>query len=441
MNTRSRLMLEALNPSSGQGPSQRGMLGYAEGGLVQDAGSAVPVSSLVTTPDPLAPAQFGATQFGATQFGATQFAPRPLRPTYGALNADIAGLRSQRPMFGTAPSSGFSPMFPVTQRPMFGQVPQSAYNFTAPAPQVRAPTQANNDVNDFYARQAQLAESIRAADSAQRRATMVAIARQQFEARMQADLLSPNSYARSGGGGSSVVGVTTPGGSGSAAGATVSDINRLYRELLGRDADPTGLAANKGASLDVIRKSIMDSAEYKAKNPGGGSGGSGSGGSGSGGSTGTSDITRLYQELLGRAPDPTGIAANQGASAEAIRQSILNSAEYQSRNAGGAGGGGGGIEALYRQMLGRAPDPTGIAANVGQSDEAIRQSIAASPEYQARNPNIDTISNVYQELLGRAPDPTGIAANQNASEEEIRQSILNSAEYQEQRPWYNDNTG
>jgi hypothetical protein len=58
---------------------------------------------------------------------------------------------------------------------------------------------------------------------------------------------------------------------------------------------------------------------------------------------------------------------------------------------------------------------------------------------------------VYQELLGRAPDPTGLAANRNASEEEIRQSILASPEYQAQQPapeeyqytqsWYNDNTG
>jgi len=78
---------------------------------------------------------------------------------------------------------------------------------------------------------------------------------------------------------------------------------------------------------------------------------------------------------------------------------------------------------------------------VGQSDEAIRQSIAASPEYQAQNPNIGGIEALYQELLGRAPDPTGIAANRNASEEEIRQSILNSPEYQEQNYWYNDTGG
>jgi hypothetical protein len=418
MNTRSRLMLDALRPSM---PVP---MGYAEGGLVDETTAQDPLS---TAPNP--------------------FAPAPLRPTYGALNRDIAGLREQRPLFGSIVPGGTNPMMPTSPmapRPMFGSTGSSDYNFVAPVPQVRTPTAADRETNDFYARQAQLAESIRAADSAQRRATMDAIAQQQFEARMQADLLSPSNYARSGGGGSAAVPVA--GSAGAVAGATTSDINRLYRELLGRDADPTGLAANKGASLEVIRRSIMNSAEYKAKNPG-----AAPASGGTSGGAGADVITQLYRELLGRAPDPTGLAANMGASAETIRQSILNSAEYQAKNAGAAAPSGGGIANIYQQMLGRAPDPTGIAANVGQSDETIRQSIAASPEYQAQNPNIGGIEAVYQELLGRAPDPTGIAANRNASEEEIRQSILASPEYQAQQPapeeyqytqsWYNDNTG
>lgn len=46
------------------------------------------------------------------------------------------------------------------------------------------------------------------------------------------------------------------------------------------------------------------------------------------------DINTLYGSLLGRAPDPTGIAANRGASADTIRQSILASPEYKNRAAG-----------------------------------------------------------------------------------------------------------
>ena len=347
MNTRSRLMLDALRPSM---PVP---MGYAEGGLVDQTAASNP------------------------------FVPSPLSPTYGALNTDIAGLRAQRPVFGSigstvpAAPNPLLPTTPTAPRPIFGSTGTSDYNFVAPVPQVRTPTAADRETTEFYARQAQLAESIRAADSAQRRATMDALAKREFESRTQADLLSPGRYARSGGGG----GVTAPVGSGGAAGATNADINRLYRELLGRDADPTGLVANAGASLDVIRKSIMDSDEYRSKSAGGGG-------------TGTSDTTRLFRELLGRDPDPTGLAVNQGASVEDIRQGIISSPEYQARNAGAAappsgGGGGSGIEAIYQEMLGRAPDPTGIAANAGQSDAVIRESILASPEYQAQQPAQD----------------------------------------------------
>jgi hypothetical protein len=92
------------------------------------------------------------------------------------------------------------------------------------------------------------------------------------------------------------------------------------------------------------------------------------------------DINSLYQEMLGRAPDPTGIAANAGASAEEIRQSILSSPEYAART-----GATDDVTALYRDLLGRDPDPTGIAANAGASAEAIRQGILSSPEYASLN--------------------------------------------------------
>jgi hypothetical protein len=49
---------------------------------------------------------------------------------------------------------------------------------------------------------------------------------------------------------------------------------------------------------------------------------------------GGEDINSLYKSMLGRAPDPTGIAANRGASANTIRQSILASPEYRNNMAG-----------------------------------------------------------------------------------------------------------
>ena len=127
---------------------------------------------------------------------------------------------------------------------------------------------------------------------------------------------------------------------------------------------------------------------------GGGSSGGG-GGSGfvpnatGGGSSGleASGINALYQQYLGRDADPTGLRVNAGQTADTIRQSILASPEYQSKNPSGS------IGSLYQELLGRAPDPTGIAANAGQSEQTIRESILASPEYQSR---VET---------GQAPQP------------------------------------
>ena len=95
------------------------------------------------------------------------------------------------------------------------------------------------------------------------------------------------------------------------------------------------------------------------------------------------DIGSLYQELLGRAPDPTGIAANQGASAEEIRASILASPEYAARAASPAP-----LESIYQEMLGRAPDASGIASFSNLAPEQVRAAILASPEYQERTSGV-----------------------------------------------------
>ena len=63
--------------------------------------------------------------------------------------------------------------------------------------------------------------------------------------------------------------------------------------------------------------------------------------------------------------------------------------------------GGQDINSLYGSMLGRAPDPTGIAVNKGQSADTIRQSILASPEYKNRAAGIGQPIAVLQKKGGR----------------------------------------
>lgn len=68
------------------------------------------------------------------------------------------------------------------------------------------------------------------------------------------------------------------------------------------------------------------------------------------------------------------------------------------------------INTLYGQMLGRAPDPTGIAVNRGQSADTIRQSILASPEYKNRMAGADQPQLVMQKKGGAIKKAVGGSA-------------------------------
>ena len=72
--------------------------------------------------------------------------------------------------------------------------------------------------------------------------------------------------------------------------------------------------------------------------------------------------------------------------------------------------GGEDINSLYKSMLGRAPDPTGIAVNRGQSADTIRQSILASPEYKNRAAGIDQPIAVLQKKGGAIKKAAGGSA-------------------------------
>ena len=67
------------------------------------------------------------------------------------------------------------------------------------------------------------------------------------------------------------------------------------------------------------------------------------------------------------------------------------------------------VTSLYLQVLGRLPDPGGLAAdtaalNAGESAAQLEASLAASPEAQA------DLANAYQTILNRPIDPSGQAS-------------------------------
>ena len=187
--------------------------------------------------------------------------------------------------------------------------------------------------------------------------------------------------------------------------APAADINSLYQELLGRAPDPTGIAANAGASADTIRESILSSPEYNNQN-----------------------VNTIYQDLLGRAPDPTGIAANAGATPEQIRQSIFGSAEYQNQAppSGFFDMPGRGVEtpALYSIVGNMLMQGNQLVANVApiQDDSGYvsgykRTDTGEGIDLKTLNKSITgydkEITDLYENLLGRAPDVSEVIAYNN----------------------------
>ena len=189
-----------------------------------------------------------------------------------------------------------------------------------------------------------------------------------------------------------------------------------------------------------------------------------------------SQLAALYQQYLGRAPDPSGIATWSGQDPAAVIAGIQGSQEYANNQANQGGGGGGGtpsdfegplpspvnmpstpapsadLNALYQQYLGRGVDPSGAATWAGQSPEAIIAGITGSQEYQNRNPGApvqtggggggapqlnlsdpqSSLNSIYQSILGRAPDAGSSgwlqALQGGADPQDIARQIASSGE-------------
>ena len=152
-------------------------------------------------------------------------------------------------------------------------------------------------------------------------------------------------------------------------------VTQLYRDTLGRAPDPVGLATwvswLQSGRFTVAQTAALfyASAEFYA---------------GLGGGTPTSWVTTLYSAVLGRAPDPAGLAAwvgyttNPAYGREWVAAAFYGSLESRMRR----------VTNLYAVLLGRAPDPGGLslwAQEVERSgDLALAVSLAGSPEYALR---------------------------------------------------------
>jgi Bacterial Ig domain/Domain of unknown function (DUF4214) len=117
-------------------------------------------------------------------------------------------------------------------------------------------------------------------------------------------------------------------------------------------------------------------------------------------------VAQLYQDVLGRLPDPAGIdywsgSLDQGLSRGVVAGQLMHTSEALTRS----------LDNLYEHYLGRQADASGIAAFVpllasGQ-DEQVQAQLLGSPEYsqfhQASSLH-DFLAHLYLDVLGRPAD-------------------------------------
>ncbi|MFM8618893.1 MAG: DUF4214 domain-containing protein [Opitutaceae bacterium] len=153
-------------------------------------------------------------------------------------------------------------------------------------------------------------------------------------------------------------------------------VDRAYREVLDRPADPEGLRRYRdrimfeGWSQRQMIEQLQRSDEARAINP-------------------DVAIKRMYREILGRDPDANGLAHyrskwRQGWTQGQIRADLQRSREGQGNQIRDV------ITRAYRDVLGRDPDPAGYAnyerlmRERGYTERDIRRALMNGDEYRQR---------------------------------------------------------
>jgi hypothetical protein len=166
----------------------------------------------------------------------------------------------------------------------------------------------------------------------------------------------------------------------------------LYQDLLGRNADPSGLAGwsgqlTAGVPVTQVIDGIVASTEYQTK-----------------------VLNNLFLKYLGRPVDAVGIAAwlpvLQTGGPTAVAAGLINSPEFYA-NAGGTPQGF--VQAVYLDVLGRMPDTTSatndvLAIQFGVPLQQIALGVLDSTEAAAA-----AVNQVYELFLGRTADPSALA--------------------------------
>ena len=187
------------------------------------------------------------------------------------------------------------------------------------------------------------------------------------------------------------------------ASATTEFVRQQYRDFLNREADAGGLQywVNIIDSGAMTRAQVIDSFFWSEEFGGR-----------------IAPIVRLYFAYFLRIPDYAGLmswinAYNSGGSLGAISDSFAGSEEFQQRY--GSLSNEAFVNLVYQNVLGRAPEPGGYAHWVGELNSGRRTrgqvmlEFSESAEYEANSSNEVFVTMMYVGMLRRSPEEEGFS--------------------------------
>ena len=157
-------------------------------------------------------------------------------------------------------------------------------------------------------------------------------------------------------------------------------VKRIFKEVLQRDPNESELRAyrshviDQNWTADMVRADLRRTREFRQREA-------------------DVIITRAFEDLLNRKPDPAGLETYRTEiiehewSEKRVRDAIRQSDEYRQVRVAAADAI---IQRAFRDLLGRDPDPVGLESyrngilNKGWNEKTVRDAIKKSPEYRNR---------------------------------------------------------
>ena len=235
------------------------------------------------------------------------------------------------------------------------------------------------------------------------------------------------------------------------SGGDQAAVVRSFRSVLSREPHPYELRRyallmdDYGWTEQDVRKDLSERSDYRRY------------------SSGTqfdtnAIITRAYEDILGRKPDPAGVQSyrdhiiREGWSEQDVREALRQSPEYRSSGRRTASADGI-IRRAYQDVLKRDPDPSGLNTyrrailENGWDEQDVRRALRHSDERRglrggepAAGPRgedyvTQVVRNAYLAVLHREPDENGLrdygarVAQDNWSQADIEKALRESPEY------------